>query len=199
MGRPKEFDPDQALRKAMELFWRRGYAATSMSDLVRHLGIGRASIYATFGGKRELYLRAYDRYLAQGIDIEGSLSAPGPALPAVRDLVMRFADEAAHDTEHRGCLVVNTAVELAPHDEDMARRVQAHWDRVETALAAALTRAREQGELGDGQDPRALSRFLLTVLQGLHVVGKASNDPARLRDSATQALRVLGLTGPPAG
>ncbi|MGW4468461.1 TetR/AcrR family transcriptional regulator [Nonomuraea sp. NPDC004354] len=199
MARTKEFDPDEALQKAMELFWRRGYEATSMSDLVEHLGIGRASIYATFGGKRELYLRAYDRYLEQGVDFEGLLSGPGPVLPAVRDLVLRFADEAAHDADHRGCLVVNTAVELAPHDEELARRVAANWDFVEATLAAALTRARERGELDGSQDPRALARFLLTVLQGLRLVGKGATDPARLRDTATQALRVLGLTGSPAG
>ncbi|GAA2356398.1 TetR/AcrR family transcriptional regulator [Nonomuraea africana] len=199
MARTKEFDPDQALQAAMELFWQRGYEATSMSDLVQHLGIGRASIYATFGGKRELYLKAYERYLEQGIDFEGLLSKPGPVLPAVRDLVRRFADEAAHDTVHRGCLVVNTAVELAPHDEELASRVESNWNFIENTLASALTRAREQRELDEGQDPRSLARFLLTVLQGLRLVGKGSNDAARLRDTARQALRVLDLTGSPAG
>jgi TetR/AcrR family transcriptional repressor of nem operon len=199
MARTKEFDPDQALQAAMELFWQRGYEATSMSDLVHHLGIGRASIYATFGGKRELYLKAYERYLEQGIDFESLLSGQGPVLPAVRELVRRFADEAAHDSAHRGCLVVNTAIELAPHDEELARRVESNWDFIENTLAAALTRAREQGELDGAQDPRSLARFLLTVLQGLRLMGKGSNDAARLRDTAAQALRVLDLTGSPAG
>jgi TetR/AcrR family transcriptional repressor of nem operon len=191
MVRTKEFDPDVALQRAMELFWQQGYEATSMADLVEHLGIGRASIYATFGGKRELYLKAYDRYLENGIDFIGLLSQPGPALPAVRALIEQFAREAADDVTRRGCLVVNTAVELAPHDQGLARRVESNWDFIETTLTSALTRARAQGEIPPGKDPRALARFLLTVLQGMRVIGKASTDPNRLYDTAEQALLVL--------
>ncbi|MFI6288335.1 TetR/AcrR family transcriptional regulator [Streptomyces sp. NPDC051018] len=191
MARTKEFDPDAALQRAMELFWHKGYEATSMADLVEHLGIGRASVYATFGSKRELYLKAYDRYLENGVDFVGLLSRPGPVLPAVRALVERYADEAARDTLHRGCMVVNTAVELAPHDRTAARRVEANWDFVEGTLTSALARARAQGELSAGKDPRALARFLLTLLQGIRVMGMGSQDPARLRDTAAVALSVL--------
>ncbi|CAM5304009.1 hypothetical protein SVIOM74S_00836 [Streptomyces violarus] len=95
MARTKEFDPDAALQSALELFWRRGYEATSMSDLVEHLGIGRASIYATFGSKHELYLKALDRYAeTRDPSLLAELSQPGPALPAVRAVVRRFAAEA---------------------------------------------------------------------------------------------------------
>ncbi|HEU5160246.1 MAG TPA: TetR family transcriptional regulator [Streptosporangiaceae bacterium] len=192
MARTKEFDPDAALRSALELFWERGYEATSMADLVERLGIARASIYATFGGKRELYLKALDRYgeLAHP-DLLTDLSQPGPALPAVRALVARYATEAAHDDRRRGCFVVNTAVELAPRDPAAARRVQASWDYLETALTSALIRARAQGELAEGKDPRALARCLLVFLQGLRVMGKAATEPERLRDAAEQALALL--------
>ncbi|MEO3785260.1 TetR family transcriptional regulator [Actinocorallia sp. B10E7] len=191
MARTKEFDPDAVLRRAMELFWQKGYEATSMADLVEHLGIGRASIYATFGGKRELYLKAYDRYLESRPDFIELLSQPGPVLPAVRTLVEGYAEEAAHDELRRGCFVVNTAVELAPHDKTLARRVEANWDFIETALTSALARARAQGELAADRDPRALARFLLTLMQGIRVIGKSSDDPARLRDAVEQALSVL--------
>ncbi len=98
MARTKEFDPDAALRAALELFWARGCEATTMAELVEHLGIGRASIYATFGSKHELYLKALDRYAeTQDPRIVEELSAPGPALPGVRALVRRFAAEAAAD------------------------------------------------------------------------------------------------------
>lgn len=193
MARTKEFDPDVALQSALELFWRRGYEATSMADLVEHLGIGRASIYATFGGKRELYLKAMDRY-AELRDplLLAELSQPGPALPAVRAVVRRFAAEAASPERGRhGCFVTNTAAELAPHDAAAARRVEISWDRVETPLHSALVRAQAQGELPEGRDPRALARMLLVLLQGVRIVGKASNDPARLRDAAEQALALL--------
>ncbi|WP_018656308.1 TetR/AcrR family transcriptional regulator [Actinomadura flavalba] len=191
MARTKEFDPDAVLHRAMELFWARGYEATTMADLVEHLGIGRASIYATFGGKRDLYLKAYDRYVELGVDWAGLLSQPGPVLPAVRALVERFAADATGPGAERGCLVVNTAVELVPHDAAAARRVAANWDFVEATLTSALTRAAAQGELAADRNPRALARFVLTVLQGMRVVGKGADDPARLRDAAATALSVL--------
>ncbi|MFJ4519904.1 TetR/AcrR family transcriptional regulator [Streptomyces sp. NPDC088810] len=193
MARTKEFDPDAALQSALELFWRRGYEATSMADLVEHLGIGKASLYATFGSKHELYLRALDRYgQAQNPRLTRELSRPGPVLPAVRALVRRFAAEAAAEaTREQGCLVTNTAVELAPHDREAARRVEHSWDTLETLLHSALVRAQAQGELAGDRDPPALARLLLVLLQGLRVVGKASADPARVRDAAEQALALL--------
>ncbi|MFF4014177.1 TetR/AcrR family transcriptional regulator [Streptomyces sp. NPDC001843] len=193
MARTKEFDPDTALQSALELFWQRGYEATSMSDLVEHLGIGRASIYATFGNKHELYLKALERY-QQGCDgpLLRELSQPGPALPAVRTVVRRFAAEAAAEERRlRGCFVTNTAAELAPHDPAAARRVEHGWDQLETLLRSALVRAQAQGELAADRDPLALSRMLLVLMQGLRVVGKASADPARVRDAAEQALTLL--------
>ncbi|MCL6667315.1 TetR/AcrR family transcriptional regulator [Streptomyces panaciradicis] len=193
MARTKEFDPEAALQAALELFWQRGYEATSMSDLVDHLGIGRASIYATFGSKHELYLKALDRYDRAGLEpIMRKLSRPGPALPAVRALVRRYATEAADDRLRRsGCLVTNTAAELAPHDPAAARRVERNWDQLETVLHSALLRAQAQDELPAGRDPLALARTLLVLMQGLRVVGKASDDPARVRDAAEQALTLL--------
>ncbi|MET9510857.1 TetR family transcriptional regulator [Streptomyces flavidovirens] len=193
MARTKEFDPDAALQAALELFWRRGYEATSMADLVNHLGIGRASIYATFGNKHELYLKALDRYAdSRNPRLLGELSQPGPALPAVRAVLRRFAAEAASDKERlTGCFVTNTAAELAPHDDSAARRVEVSWEHMETLLHSALVRAQAQGELPEDRDPRALARMLLVLMQGLRVVGKASSDPARVRDAAEQALTLL--------
>lgn len=149
MVRTKEFDPDAALQSALELFWRRGYEATSMADLVEHLGIGRASLYATFGNKHDLYLKALDRYgeKHQPLLLE-ELSQPGPALPAVRAVVRRFTAEATDEGSRAyGCLVTNTAAELAPHDAPAARRVERSWEHLETLLESALVRARAQGEL----------------------------------------------------
>ncbi|KAA6213027.1 TetR family transcriptional regulator [Streptomyces albofaciens JCM 4342] len=192
MARTKAFDPDVALQAALELFWRRGYEATSMTDLVEHLGIARASIYATFGSKHDLYLKALERYsrLSDPGLIE-ELSQPGPALPAVRALVRRFADEAACDDLGRGCFVTNTAAELAARDRHAARQVEASWTVLETALTSALTRARAQGELPADRDPRALARMLLVLMQGLRLMGKSGQEPGRLRDAADQALALL--------
>lgn len=192
VGRSKKFDPDAVLRAALDLFWRHGYAATSVADLVGHLRIGKASLYATFGDKHALYLKALDRYTQDESRLLEELSQPGPALPAVRALVWRCAAaSSAEDTSRLGCFVTNTASELCPHDADAARCVERSWDHLETLLHAALLRARAQGELPPGRDPRALARLLLVLMQGLRVVGKASQNPARVHDATEQALALL--------
>ncbi|MFF4381306.1 TetR/AcrR family transcriptional regulator [Kitasatospora sp. NPDC001547] len=191
MARTKEFDPDAALQAALELFWERGYEATSMADLVERLGIARASVYATFGSKHELYLRALERYCEQSDSARlDELSQPGPALPAVRAMVRHYAT--ADGPERRiGCFVTNTAVELAAHDPAAARRVEASFDRLETLLTGALVRAAAQGELPAGREPRALARMLVVLLQGIRVVGKTADGAPRARDAAEQALALL--------
>lgn len=199
MARTKEFDPDVALEAAMRLFWERGYEATSMADLVERLGIARASIYATFGGKHELFLKALDRYLeARDPVVVARLSSPGPALPAVRALLESYVTDTLDDQRQRGCMVVNSAVELVARDQQVARRVERSWDLLEMALTTALTRARAQGELAADKDPRALARFLLVMLQGIRVLGRADPHPARLRDAVTQALAALTAQSAPA-
>ncbi len=193
MARTKEFDPEQALDNAMSLFWRRGYDATSMADLVGELGVARASLYATFGDKRSLYLKVLDRYVEQRDPrIVERLSAPGSPLAAVRAFVQGYGAEIAADEEHRGCLVVNAAVERLPVDPETARRVRSSWQTLEVALTAALSRARAEGELAAGSDARALARFLVVVLQGLRVVGKADPGGPLVRDGLAQALAALG-------
>ncbi|GAA4591977.1 TetR/AcrR family transcriptional regulator [Planotetraspora phitsanulokensis] len=192
MARTKEFDPDVALQAALDLFWERGYEATSMADLVDHLGIARASLYATFGNKRDLYLKALERYLEtrnpSPIEI---LSQPGPALPAVRALVEFYVTDSIADTRRRGCMIVNAAAEMLPGDPEVSRLLDTNWSALEAALTSALIRARGEGDLPADRDPRALARFLLVFLQGLRLVSKGSSDARRLREAATEALTVL--------
>ncbi|WP_188189320.1 TetR/AcrR family transcriptional regulator [Nonomuraea sp. SYSU D8015] len=192
MARSKEFDPEVALEKALELFWERGYEGTSMADLVAHLGIARASIYGTFGGKRELYLKALELYLARR-DVVSPLSHPGPALPALRAFLDSYVAECLADELRRGCMVVNTAVEFASRDAAVSKRVAESWTGLETAMAAALVRARAQGEIPAGKDPHALARFLLVLLQGIRVLGRADPDPRRLRDAVDQAMTAVQI------
>src|SRR3954469_20611636 len=125
-----------------------------MADLVQRLGVARASIYATFGGKHDLYVQAFERYLqARDPSIVEAVSQPGPALPAVRSLVEAYAEESLCDERRRGCMVVNAAVEVMPRDPQIARMVEASWNTLETALTSVLTRARAQGEISDDKDP----------------------------------------------
>lgn len=191
MSRSKEFDVDAALQAALELFWERGYEATSVADLVERLGVGKASLYATFGTKHDLYLAALDRYVGRADGrVVDELSQPGAALPAVRALVRRYVAEMQVDALRRGCFVVNSAVEL-PADPTVVQRVERSWDTLEVALTVALTRARAGGELPADRDPRALARLLLALLQGLQVLGKGAAQPGRLHDAAEQALTLL--------
>lgn len=192
MARTKDFDPDAVLDRALELFWQRGYEATSMADLVARLGVARASIYATFGGKQEFFAKALQRYLdTTDPKIMAALSQPGPVLPAVRALIDGYVDAAAEDTGLRGCMVVNSAVELAGRDAGVALLVEASWAHLETTLTSALLRARAQGELGPDAEPRALARFLLVFLQGVRVLERTPDATARLRDAARVAMSVL--------
>src|SRR6266545_6914067 len=109
----------------MELFWRQGFEATTMAELVEHLGIGRASLYATFGDKHELFLQALQHYLrVRRPDPVEAVSQPGPVLPAVRGLVRAYVDEALADPLQQGCMIVNSAGELLPGDTAVARIVE---------------------------------------------------------------------------
>lgn len=191
MPRTKEFDPDAALHTALELFWRQGYEATSMQDLVDHVGVNRASLYATYGSKHDLYLRALDRYCElRDTAMLTALNRPGPALDAVRDFIRSYAVESHADPDHKGCLVTNTATELLPRDAKAARRVDLALGELEAALAGALTRAQQEGSLAADKNPRALARFLVTFVQGVRVVGKTDN-VRRLDEAIDTALSVL--------
>ncbi|RDI66173.1 TetR/AcrR family transcriptional regulator [Nocardia pseudobrasiliensis] len=191
MGRAKEFDPDVALRAAMELFWRKGYEATSIQDLVEHLGLGKGSIYGAFGGKRELFLKAVERYSADGrLGLLDRVSTPESPLEGVRELVRWYARDSLADNDRKGCLMTNTAVEL-PGDEAAVRVVANDLDTMETVLTGALLRARAHGELAADRDPAAIARFLVTLLQGIRVVGKTALRERLLGDAVEQALAVL--------
>jgi TetR/AcrR family transcriptional repressor of nem operon len=192
MGRPKEFDPDAALARAVEVFWCRGFEATSVQDLVDHLGVARGSLYATFGNKEAMYARALERYRReQGDLLVALLSADRPVRESIRLLLDGVVEDALRDPDHRGCFVVNAACERLPGDADTALQVGEQFQRVEDVLAQTLTRARQRGELAHEKDPGRLAGFLLTALQGLRVVGKAQPQPQRLHDAVQVILSTL--------
>ncbi|WP_410670937.1 TetR/AcrR family transcriptional regulator [Amycolatopsis sp. cmx-4-68] len=192
MSRVKEFDVDEACDAALTLFRRQGYEATSVSDLVTHLGVAKASLYATFGTKHDFYVTALKRY-AERADtrVMTELSVPGSGVAAVRRLFAGYVAEILGDETRMGCFVVNAAIELLPRDPEVARLVERSWDTLEVALTMALERAKAQGELAAGNDPATLARFLLTVLQGLRVLGKGTDAANRLDAAVSQALRIL--------
>jgi TetR/AcrR family transcriptional repressor of nem operon len=192
MARPKAFDRDQALEDAMNVFWVKGYEATSLEDLLRAMKIGRQSLYDTFGDKRALFLAALERYRHLTDGFVRSCMADAPSVKAgIRRLFMQVVDEPEHH-KRRGCLLVNSAVELAPHDADAARIVAAGQRAAERIFRQGLELARERGELAEGRDLRALARYLVSALQGLRVMAKGNPPPAALRDIVDVTLGVLG-------
>lgn len=193
MARPKEFNPDEAIEKAMHVFWHKGYEATSMEDLLSAMNINRGSLYATFGDKHELFLKAMDRYctgggIGTGISI---LKQPGPALPLIRRFISAMLEFGLSDPQRRGCLITNTVMELAPHEKDIARKVSGRLQMAEEAFYTLLTRAKQEGELSKGKDPRTLARVLVTMMQGTIVMIKAGTPADAVRQTATAALAIL--------
>lgn len=174
MARPKAFDIEAALVRAMELFWEQGYAATSMEQLVKCMGISRQSLYDTFGDKHRLFLAALDSYCAM---LEASLLAPLTAaeagLQALHDTGMAIIDFLLQFPKRRACLMANTTLELAPHDALVAAKVRAHTARMEAAFAHALNNAKARGEIAATSDTAALATFLVSTALGLMVMAKS--------------------------
>jgi TetR/AcrR family transcriptional repressor of nem operon len=193
MARHKEFDRDEALQKAMEVFWERGYEATSVRDLVGHTGVNRQSLYDTFGGKHALYLAALDRYR----EVEGGkmfelLAGRGSVKKALRRLfegVVEGADEGGG--RRRGCFMGNATAEMAGRCPETADRACGQLAAAEGALYRALLHGRKTGEIKNVRDPRAVARFLYSSLQGLQVMAKATPDRKVLRDIVRVTLSVL--------
>ncbi|MGW0819348.1 TetR/AcrR family transcriptional regulator [Streptomyces viridiviolaceus] len=194
-GRPREFDKDKTLARAAELFWSRGYGATSIQDLVDALAVERGSLYGAFGDKRRFYLDAvrlywdvYERHLITALDTT-------PLLPALREILTHPArlDELIPDvgTPH-GCMVGNTTAELVPHDAEATEVVAHSYRRFTDLVSDALRRAQSTGEVTDNARPEAQAQLLLYIVQGLSLVSRAGLDKTAALsaiDTAIDALR----------
>ncbi|MEU0016092.1 TetR/AcrR family transcriptional regulator [Streptomyces sp. WAC04189] len=178
-GRPREFDKEQTLERALKLFWSRGYGATSIQDLVDALSVERGSLYGTFGDKRRFYLEAvrlywevYERRLIATLDTS-------PLLPALREILTHPArlDEFISDVGvPQGCLVGNTTAELVPQDAEATEIVARSYSRFTEIVTAALERAQAAGEVTDKARPEAQASMLLYLVQGLSLVSRAGLD-----------------------
>ena len=192
MARPKAFDPDHALDQAMQVFWHKGYAATSMEDLLKAMDLNRGSLYDTFGDKRTLFLKVMDRYCTTLVGPKFSLlDQPGPALPTLRRFITDMIDGGLADPQRRGCFISNTVMELSPHEKEIAGRLRQALAIAEDSFFNILTRAKEQGELTHDRDPRALARFLTTMIQGTVVMIKAGTSADVVKQSMETALSML--------
>ena len=189
MGRPKEFDRDQVLGKATELFRRLGFAATSTQRLVEHLGINRKSMYAEFGSKQELFEAALERYdkVTVGRNF-GPLETPRAGLTEVRQVIELFARGATGKASGLGCLLCNTAVERAAADKATRRFVDRYFERLTDAFENALDNAQCAGEIDLEVDTIAQARFLTSAVLGIAVLVRAKAPPAIVDGAAEVAL-----------
>lgn len=192
MPRPREFDDERVLDAAMEMFWVRGYAATSAQDLVDATGLGRSSLYNAFAGKHQLYEQALRRYLEHNTEADVALlDQPGPVKERVRELLLGVIDADLGDPQRRGCLAVNAAIELAGKDEAVTVAVRRVFARVEEALVMALERGQRNGEIARDRSARALARFVLNAIYGLRVLGKTATDRGPLLDVVETTVSTL--------
>jgi TetR/AcrR family transcriptional repressor of nem operon len=194
-GRPRAFDTQQALARARDLFWSRGYAATSVQDLVDELGVQRGSLYAAFGDKHDLYLKAVALYDGENREHLQAIFQDGPVLPALRRMLLDpSALTGAPDRlqGRRGCLVGNTTAELVPGDDAARALAAAAYDGFIAIVTAAMARAQATGEVTTSAAPEAQARLLLLLFQGSALVSRAQPDRDGLAaaiDAALDALR----------
>jgi len=192
MARPREFDVDSALESAMQTFWAKGYEATSVDDLCESTGLGRSSLYAAFGDKRQLYLSALDRYEEHAATrVAAALAGQLPIQVSIKSFLGRIIDDIVAGSGRRGCFIGNCAAEIPRGDRTAVNQVRRSLARVERVFAEALAGAMDRGEIDAGSDVTALARFLTSGIQGLRLVGKANPDRNALDDIAMVMLRAL--------
>ena len=192
MARPREFDPDDALDKAMHQFWAKGYYDTSIRDLIERTGVNYYGLYGTFKNKRGLFLASLDRYRELVTsEIVGALKKPGPVHRVIAKAFDRLLDLTQTPDGRVGCLMCNTAVEVAPHDADVAAKVKAHSDLLTKAFRARLVEARDAGELSADKDVKALAEFLATTAYSAGLLSRAGFDRKRVKQHIKTALSTL--------
>ena len=194
MGRPRGYVPADVLSAAVRAFRRHGYAGASLDVLTRATGLRRGSLYAAYPDKRTLFLAALGEYASATVGhVERTLAGAEDPLAGIAETLRRVARVAVDREGRHGCLLTNTAAELAGRDPEIQAAVAAAFARLEAAYAGALERARAAGRLAADADPRALARLCVAVTHGLRVLGKSGAGEAELQQVVDGTLGALGL------
>jgi len=196
-GRPKCFDPEAALEKAMMLFWDRGYEGTSMDDLSAAMGISPSSIYATYGDKQRLFQAALDRYReGPGAYTAAILDKAPSAYAAIEEVLMTAADELTRAGRPAGCMLANAVTHCAPQTEHLQQLIAERRFMSLGLIKQRFDRGILEGELPAGTDTCALARFFGTVLQGMTIQARDKVAAAELKGVASAALRAWPQEAP---
>ncbi|HEI8867313.1 TPA: TetR/AcrR family transcriptional regulator [Serratia odorifera] len=175
-GRPREYEETEVIERAMQVFWTEGYHATSLPTLLAATQISRSSLYAGFGDKHGIFLRALDLYIEQALArLDRELDTAPDALTGVQVCIDGYLARTQGDAGRRGCLVVATAMELAAHDKEVSTRIDRFFKQMESRLTIALKRARQAGLIRKDVDPAAFAHMLLCLLEGVRVISKVGS------------------------
>ena len=192
MARTKEFDTCEVLNKAIDLFWDKGYNGCSMQDIVDGLGISRSSIYETFGDKRQLFLEALKKYQRAGMEaLEKNVSTTSDVRQVLAEMFDSILAENLNDCTQKGCFMLNSAVELASHDREIAAIVKANQQEMENILYKAIKKGQQSGQIASSLHARSIARFFYTCFSGIRVTARSGADQKTLEDIIKVSLSVL--------
>jgi TetR/AcrR family transcriptional regulator, transcriptional repressor for nem operon len=192
MARAKAFNEDRALDAAVDCFWLRGYEGTSVRDLTAAMGIGGPSLYNAYGDKRELFERSLRRYAERSMrERIARLEAAHRPKEAITAFVAEIVDRSLKDPERKGCLLVNAALDVAPHDAKVGRMVSGYLDEIRGFFRRNIEAARKAGQVPRRTDPEAVSGHLLGVITGIRVLARTGADRRLLESVARPALELL--------
>jgi TetR/AcrR family transcriptional regulator, transcriptional repressor for nem operon len=191
MARPREFDEDVVLDAAIQCFWSRGYEATSVKDLIGKARITAASLYNAFGDKRVLFRTAFDRYVEGSIGERIRRCEALPPREAIRAFFDEVLDRSLNDREHKGCMLVNSALELAPHDSEFRKIIASVLNRIETFFLKCIKAGQADRTITRSVPADNLAQHLLSVLMGMRVLARARPERALLEGAVSIALAML--------
>ena len=182
----------EILDKAVDLFWEKGYTATSANDLVKGLGLSRSSLYSTYKDKRTLYVRALNRYRQRNVDAMLQLVRESDDMLATIEQIFNLVvEQDIHSKIPKGCLMVNSSIELGPHDEQIAEIVNQNEKNIEDAFEAAILKGQKNGQIAPSHSAKSLARFIYNNISGLRVAVKTKADRSILDDVINVSMSVL--------
>ena len=173
VGRPREFDLDEAVRRAMHVFWDRGYHDASLPDLLAGMQLSKGSFYKAFGDKKSVFLRALKLYTDDGVrNVQEVLRSDPSPKTAIRNALIRYADLSSGSKGVRGCFAVLTAAEMLPGDPDIADLIKRLFANFQDQFAAKIASGQAAGEIRNNGDPRVIAHFIVSHAQGMRILGK---------------------------
>ena len=192
MARPREFDIEEVLSKALDAFWLHGYDATSMSDLMEATGLAKGSLYKGYGDKKSLFMRALDSYLLHAnAGLSEAAVSNGSGREALERIFAGVIDMSTCAGVRRGCFSVNSTNELAPHDAEVRKRLRMNTQQKEMTIAAVIRRGAADGSLRKNLDPEVTASYVTTVMNGLQVRGKLGLAEQQANETVAMAMAAL--------